>query len=303
MDEKKLEYFLQYSSIIPDFEEFIESLKRPQPYWIRVNTLKINEDELVERLLEKGFELERFRGLNAYKIISMPVKHPGATIEHSLGYYYVQDLSSMAPVFALNPEPGELILDMAAAPGSKTTMIAETMKNQGTIVANDISVSRIKSLGGNIERLGVTNVILTRRDARKDPFDISFDRILIDAPCSGEGVIRKNPWGFHPASEKEHRYLQEQQKRMLKNATYHIKDGGIIVYSTCTFHPLENESVAEYGIEKLNLKPLEFTIPIPHTEGVEKWKEEDYENHGYFKRIYPHLVDTGGMFIAVFKKE
>jgi len=301
--EEKLEYFRQYSSIIPDFEGFMQALRTPQPYWIRVNRLKIEERELIERLESKGFELERFNGMNAYKIRSMPVKHPGATIEHSLGYYYVQDLSSMAPVLALSPKEGESILDMAAAPGSKTTMMAELMGNRGTIVANDVNFSRLKSLGGNIERLGITNVILTRKDARKDSFATEFDKILIDAPCSGEGVIRKNPWNFVPARDREHRYLREQQVRMLKNAARHIKDGGTIVYSTCTFHPWENESVAEYGIGKLKLEPVEFDIPIPHVSGVEEWKDEVYEHSKYFKRIYPHLVDTGGMFVAVLKKE
>jgi len=302
MDEEKLSYFLQYSSIIPEFDRFMDILKIPQPYWIRVNTLKIQEDKLIKRLEKKGFVFERFGNLNAYKILSMPVKHPGATIEHSLGYYYVQDLSSMAPVFAMNLRPGEVILDMAAAPGSKTTMMAEIMRNRGTIVANDVSLSRIKSLGGNIERLGITNVILLRKDARKDLFGVEFDKILLDAPCSGEGVIRKNPWNFHPANEREHRYLREQQIRMLKNAVKHLKEGGIIVYSTCTFHPLENESVVEYGINKLNLEPVEFDIPISNLKGVDEWMGESYEHYKYFKRIYPHLVDTGGMFIAVLKK-
>ncbi len=302
MEEEKIEYFFQYESIIPEFEKFIAALKTPQPYWIRVNTIKMEEKELIERLESKGFKFERFKELNAYKILNMPVKHPGATLEHSLGYYYVQDLSSMAPVLALEPKEGEKILDMAAAPGSKTTMIAEIMRNKGTIVANDISFSRLRSLGGNIERLGITNVILTRGDARKDSFGAKFDKILIDAPCSGEGVVRKNPWGFKPAGEREHRYLREQQIRMLKNAQKHIKEGGIIVYSTCTFHPLENESVVEFGIEKWGLKALEFKLPIPHLKGVEEWNGEKYENHKFHKRIYPHMVDTGGMFIAVLQK-
>ncbi len=303
MDEKKLSYFMQYSHIIPDFKEFIEKIKEPQPYWIRVNTLKCQENKLITRLEKKGFKFERFKALNAYRILSKPVKHPGATIEHSLGYYYVQDLSSMAPVLALAPQPGEKILDMAAAPGSKTTMLAELMKNEGTIVANDVSMGRIKSLGGNLERLGITNVIMTRKDARNGNFGVKFDKILLDAPCSGEGVIRKNPWGFRAPGKREHMYLREQQKRMLKNAVRHLKDGGIVVYSTCTFSPWENESVVEYGIEKRGLEAEEFQIPIPHTVGVEEWQGEEYPHAYSFKRIYPHIINTGGMFVAVLRKQ
>jgi len=303
MEREKLNYFLQYRGIIPDFDDFLSWISRPQPYWIRVNTLKVEENVLVERLSDKGFTLERFSNMNAYRIVDMPVKHPGATVEHSLGYYYVQDLSSMAPVLALKPEPGDVVLDMAAAPGSKTTMMAIEMRNSGTVVANDVSVTRLGALGGNVERMGITNVVLTRLDARKDDFGIKFSKILLDAPCSGEGVIRKNPWGFREPSEREHRYLREQQVRMLKNASRHLIEGGILVYSTCTFHPLENESVVEYGIRKLSLEPVDFQLEIPHTHGVEGWMGEDFPNWKFFKRIYPHMVDTGGMFVAVLRKE
>ncbi|RKX39481.1 MAG: RsmB/NOP family class I SAM-dependent RNA methyltransferase [Thermotogae bacterium] len=303
MEEKAIDYFRKYESIIPDFERFLASLLTPQPYWLRVNTLKISTQKLIERLLQKGFVLEQFGNLNAYKIIEKPVKHPGATLEYSLGYYYIQDLSSMAPVLALNPSNEDTVLDMAAAPGSKTTMMAELMRNEGLIVANDINFNRIKSLAGNIERLGITDVILTQKDARVASFGLKFSKILLDAPCSGEGVYRKNPWGFKGVNERQHRYLGMQQMRMFKNASNHLEEGGIIVYSTCTYHPYENESVVKYAIEKLNLAPIKVKIPIPHTVGVDRWKDETYEFHEDCIRIYPHMVDTGGMFIAVLAKE
>ncbi len=303
MEGEKLRYFQQYSEIIPDFEKFMEWISKPQPYWFRVNTIKVDELSLIRRLEEKGFSMERFGDMNAYRIISMPVKHPGATIEHSMGLYYIQDLSSMAPVLALNPRPGEIILDMAAAPGSKTTMMAIEMRNEGTIVANDANHRRLGSLGGNIERMGITNVMLTNLDARKDEFGVKFQRILLDAPCSGEGVVRKNPWGFREPSEREHRYLREQQIRMVRNAWRHLEDGGILVYSTCTFHPLENESVVEYAINKLGMISLDFSIPIPAAPGVEEWIGETFPHWRKFKRIYPHMVDTGGMFVALLRKE
>ncbi len=303
MEEPPLKYFEVYRSIIPRFEDFLMSLQTMQPYWMRVNTLKIEEEKLVGRLEKKGFVLEKFGELNAYKIVEMPVKHPGATIEYSLGYYYIQDLASMAPVLALQPEEGDIILDMAAAPGSKTTMLAELMRNTGVIVANDANFRRLKSLAGNIERLGITNVIIVNRDARTSSFGVKFKKILLDAPCSGEGTFRKNPWGFRGADERGHRYLAEQQKMMMRNAVRHLEDGGILVYSTCTYHPYENEDVVKYAVKELGLKPVEVDIPIPHTEGVKRWGEEEYEMHRECIRIYPHLVDTGGMFIAVLAKK
>ncbi len=303
MEDEKLSYFEKYRTVIPYFEEFIRVLRTPQPYWFRVNTLKIEEDVLIKRLREKGFVIEKFGNLNAYRIVDMPVKHPGATIEYSLGYYYIQDLSSMAPVLALDPQPGEFILDMAAAPGSKSTMIAELMRNRGTVVANDVSFQRLKSLAGNIERLGITNIIITRKDARRGRFGRKFHRILLDAPCSGEGVFRKNPWGFQGADERGHIQLARQQRMMMRNAAEHLMDDGLIVYSTCTYSPVENESVVKYAVEKLGLEPMKVKIPIPHVNGVERWKDEEYEMHERCMRIYPHIVDTGGMFIAVLAKK
>ena len=294
--------FEEYSEIIPDFDEFMKKIKEEQPYWIRVNTLRIEEKRLVERLESKGFKLEKYRDINAYRIIQMPVKHPGATIEHSLGYYYVQDLSSMMPVLALQPKPGDLILDMAAAPGSKTTMMAEMMNNEGTIVANDVSVDRIRALAGNIERLGITNTIITKKDATRDQWEMKFNKILLDAPCTGEGTVRKNFAYIFP-SLRDHIKMSRMQKRMVKNAYEHLEDDGTLVYSTCTFNPLENEGVVDYGIDKLGMEIIVFDLPIPYTHGITGWK--DYQFSDAVKRavrIYPHQVDTGGMFIAVLKK-
>ena len=292
----------EYKGIIPNFDDFIKKMKEEQPYWMRVNTLKIEERELIRRLESKGFKLERYKNINAYRIIDMPVKHPGATIEHSLGYYYVQDLSSMMPVIALDPEPGDMILDMAAAPGSKTTMIAEIMKNEGTIIANDVSVERIRALAGNIERLGVTNTIITRKNATQDRWKLKFDKILLDAPCTGEGIMRKNPSYVYPTL-REHIKMSEIQKKMVKNACKHLRDNGTLVYSTCTFNPLENEGTVDYAIRELEMQILPVNLPVPHSPGVARWRDYEFtEDVEYAVRIYPHQVDTGGMFIAVLKK-
>ncbi len=294
--------FEKYRHIIPDFESFLKAVETPQPYWFRVNTIKIGEKELVSRLSDKGFVLERFRDLNAYKIVSMPVKHPGATLEHSFGYYYVQDISSMVPALVLDPKPGELVLDMAAAPGSKTTLMAALMKNEGSIVANDTRASRLRALGSNVERLGVTNVMITKGDARTMDFKHLYDKILLDAPCSGEGVIRKNPKHGIPG-DKEHRYFSQLQKSLIKNAWKHLDTGSKLVYSTCTFNPIENEDVVQYAVSKLGMEILQVEFPVPHVRGVSFWEGRDYSDiSDYVMRIYPHLLNTGGMFIAVLEK-
>ena len=294
--------FEEYRDIIPKFDEFIKKIREEQPYWIRVNTLKIEEEKLVKRLESKGFVFERCCNINAYKVLKMPVKHPGATVEHSLGYYYVQDLSSMMPVFALNPEPGDFVLDMAAAPGSKTTMIASLMKGKGTILANDVSVDRIRALSSNIERLGVTNTIVTVRDATRDKFGYIFDKILLDAPCTGESVVRKKPTYVYPTL-RDHIKMSKLQKKMIKNAYEHLKEDGMLVYSTCTFNPLENEGVVSYAVKELGMKVIDINLPIPHDHGVTEWHGYRFENSVKSSiRIYPHHIDTGGMFIAILKK-
>ncbi len=294
--------FEDYEDIIPNFEEFLKAINTMQPYWIRVNTLKIGEKELIERLTSKGFVLERYGEMNAYSIMDMPVKHPGATLEHSLGYYYVQDLSSIIPALLLDPKPGDVVLDMAAAPGSKTSLMAELMKNEGTIVANDINENRIKALAGNIERLGITNVVLIRGNGESKNFKMLFDKILLDAPCTGEGTFRKNPKERMP-NLSAHIRMSKIQKRMMQNAVRHLKEGGTLVYSTCTFSPLENEEIVRFGVEELGLKIKEINLSVPHEKGVKGWKDWNFGDvWKNMIRIYPHLLDTGGMVIAVLKK-
>ncbi len=291
-----------YKDIIPDFEEFRRIMATPQPYWMRVNTLKISEKDLIARLENKGFRFERYRDWNAYMIVESPVKHPGATFEHSLGYYYIQDFASMIPPIVLKPRKGERILDMAAAPGSKTTQIAAMVDDSATIVANDIRDDRIRALAGNVERVGATSVIITRGDARAKRFGMTFDRILLDAPCTGEGVVRKTPRKREP-DLREHIKFSKMQMRMVENAYRHLKDGGVMVYSTCTYNPLENEHVVQYAVDEVGFVPLQIDIDIPYERGVREWRERSFEGiWDKVIRVYPHRINTGGMFIALLKK-
>ena len=212
-----------------DVERFFEVAKTTGRRAIRVNTLKISPEKLASKLRSKGWE------------ISQPVKdHPeiiqvqsellpgelGKSQEHLLGYYYVQEITSMMPIIALAPKPGEIMLDLCAAPGSKTTQAAVFMNNSGTIIANDLNIGRISILSANLERLGITNTIITRHDGldlcaklAKSKTRIKFDKILVDAPCSGEGNIRCSPRIYLEWSEPLLRNLGNKQKKTCKYST------------------------------------------------------------------------------------
>lgn len=307
--EVDLTHYMRYREIIPRFEEFLRVLPKPLPYSIRVNTLKIEVEKLVSRLEEKGFEL-RPVGWHPWLFIVEElggVGQPGKTLEHALGYYYVQELVSALPPLVLDPKPGELVLDLTAAPGSKTTQMAQMMNNEGLIVANDIDYDRISALKSNIDRLGVTNTLITRMDGRRFLSKRRFDKILIDAPCSSEGIIRKNPSVSFKISVKEIKHLSRIQKALVRSAYRLLKEEGILVYSVCTFSPEECEEVVDYAI-KMGFEALNVEVPLKHVKGLRKWVDEKGREWVYEKgveksiRIYPHLNDTGGMFIAKLRK-
>lgn len=186
----------------------------------------------------------------------------GATPEYLAGHYMLQSASSLLPVLALDPQPGERVLDMAAAPGGKTTYIAQLMKNTGCIFANDLKKERLKALQFNLYRLGVTNTTVTCRDGRKYSkiFPNSFDRVLLDAPCTGLGIISKDP------SIKANRLLLDIyknshiQKELLLSAIDSTRVGGVIVYSTCSVSPLENEEVVNYVLKKRFVKVVDIEV-------------------------------------------
>ncbi|MBI3623012.1 RsmB/NOP family class I SAM-dependent RNA methyltransferase [Candidatus Pacearchaeota archaeon] len=233
----------------------------------------------------------------------------GRSLEHLLGYYYIQDLASMLPVLVLEPKPEEMVLDLCASPGSKTTQISSAMKNKGTIIANEVSLGRIKILASNLERCGCSNTIITRKDGialckRFKNAGIFFDRILVDAPCSCEGTLRSSPktslmWNPHTIKS-----LSKLQKSMVENALEILKPYGIIVYSTCTHAPEENEEVLNYILNKFpNVKIESIKLPIKTRPGVGGWEDRKF-NPEVIKSciIYPHDTGTEGFFVSKLKK-
>ena len=234
--------------------EFIEANETQRPLTIRTNTLKTKRKDLAKVLISRGVQLDPVAewskvGLKIYES-QVPI---GATPEYLAGHYILQSPSSFLPCMALAPQPEERVLDMAAAPGGKTSYIAQLMKNSGVIVANDLKKERLKSLNANMHRLGVTNVVVSCQDGRNLPKSYrKYDRCLLDAPCSGLGVIARDQSIKVQKTWEDVRKLSHLQRELLKAAIDCVdansKTGGIIVYSTCSISIEENEAVVEYAL-------------------------------------------------------
>ena len=294
-----------------DVEKFFEMAKFEPNKSLRVNTLKISPDKLVEKLRDKGWKVKQPYSENK-EIISVEKKlmpgEIGKTKEHILGYYYVQEITSMMPMLALQPKEGEIILDLCAAPGSKTTQAAAMMENKGSIIANDVSMARISILSANLERCGVTNTIIPRHNGvelceKLSKMGFKFDKILVDAPCSGEGNIRCSPRTFLEWSEGLLKSLSRKQKKLLESAFGLLKKNGEMIYSTCTYAPEENESVVQHLIDDYDAKILDIELPLRIRPGLTVWRKEKFsKDMKKAVRIYHHDNDLEGFFLAKLRK-
>jgi len=298
--------------LLGDYEKWLEFSRKEPPNSIRCNTLKISPEELKARLEKKGWKISQpFPGYPEAMVIESELNpgELGKTPEHLLGYYYVQELSSMLPALALEPKPGELVLDLCAAPGSKTTQMAAMMNNSGTIIANDKNIGRMIVLVSNFERCGCTNIIVTRNDAvqlcqKLAKTNIKFDKILLDLPCSGEGTIRSSPKTFLMWNIKMIHKLGRLQRKIASSAVQLLKPDGTIVYSTCTHAPEENEEVIDFLINRFNLKMEEIKLPVKCRPGLQEWDGEKFENSiSSACRIYPQDNDTEGFFVAKLRRK
>lgn len=289
---------------------FLEYLKKPLKHTIRANTLKISAEELKKRLSEKWkIEQPLKEYMEAFRIVSKTFPgEVGKSLEHRLGYFYVQEISSMMPPLALNPEKNDIVLDLCAAPGSKTTQIASLMHNEGTIIANDVRVDRLKALSSNLERCGAANVIITRMNglvlAKKiNEKKLFFDKILLDAPCSGEGTIRSSPQTLKTWNINMIKKLGALQKKLISASLDCLKPEGALVYSTCTFSPEENECVVDFALKNFNIKIEKIALPLKTRNGIEEWQGQKFDSDiKNCCRIYPHDNDTEGFFVAKIKK-
>ncbi|MCD6081767.1 NOL1/NOP2/sun family putative RNA methylase [candidate division WOR-3 bacterium] len=287
---------------------FYEYIFRPLPISLRVNPLKCNPSHIKERLEMEGLQLIPIPGIPfAYVVNGVGAHHKiGNLIWHFLGYIYVQEAASMLPPVVLDPQPGEYILDLAAAPGSKTTQIAAMMGNTGVIVANDIRIDRISALSSNLDRLGVINVMVTKLDGRRMGrlFTNFFDKVLVDVPCSAEGTSRKSPEVFSFWSVANINKMQRIQIPLLVAGFKALKPGGQLVYSTCTLAPEENEAVISYLLEHYPATVEEIRIEgWHHHEGITEWQGRKFHpDVTKCWRLYPFDNDTEGFFLCLIRK-
>lgn len=295
-----------------DVEKFFEVAKTRPNKGIRCNTLKISPEELLSRLEKKGWEVEQpFSEYPEIMIIRSELLpgEIGKTREHILGYYYVQEVTSMMPIIALGLKEGDRVLDLCAAPGSKTTQAAAIMRNTGSIIANDLSMGRIRILASNLERCGVTNTIITRHNGielceKLKKLGIKFDKILVDAPCSGEGNLRCSPRTLLEWSEGLLKSLGRKQKKILNSVVDLLAENGEIVYSTCTYAPEENEMVVQHLIDEHNFEIIPVDLPLLTRPGIKKWKKEKFDkSFDKVKRIYHHDNDMEGFFVSKLRRK
>ena len=296
-----------------DFKKFMEIIHTPPSNSIRANTIKISPSVLKKRLENKGWKIKTpFSEHEEIMVVEnelMPGEL-GKAEEHLLGYYYIQEISSMMPILALNPKENELILDLCAAPGSKTSYIAAKMKNSGTIIANDKTLDRIKILIANLGKLSITNTIITRMDGIKlcnklKKLNFKFDKILLDVPCSGEGTLRSSVKAFTMWNIHMIKKLSSLQKKLLLNAIPLLKKEGTLIYSTCTHAPEENEEVISFALEKVpSLKLEKIDLPLKTRKGIGEWEGKKFNKEvNKCVRIYPQDNNTEGFFIAKLKNE
>jgi NOL1/NOP2/sun family putative RNA methylase len=282
---------------VPSIKEFMEKMERPPTQYIRVNTLKTSVEELAGRLRSKGFELERTAVPEALAVEKAPMS-VGATSEYLLGHYYVQDLSSCMAVDALDVSKNQSALDIAAAPGGKTTFMAQRMDNTGSIVALEPSERRARSMSFNLARCGVYNTCIMKMDGlQAEKLDGKFDRVLLDAPCSCEGIIAKDARRKTSHTPEDVDYCAGRQDGLVEAASKMVKPGGILVYSTCSFAPEENEMVVDKFLKKHSSIIVE---PTKHgSEGLTRFGDMEFDGQlRNTRRLYPHLHDTTGFFIA-----
>src|SRR3989344_3647474 len=299
--------FIERYSGLTDWESFKECslsfLKRS----IRVNTLKISVPALKKRLE------------NDWKLTPIPWCREGSWIEHkredrrdignlrehALGFFYVQEAASMIPPIVLDPKPHEIVLDCCASPGSKASQLAQYMQNKGVLIANDYQGIRLAPLGINMQRMGAENTILTLMEGRFfKKANIQFDRILVDAPCSGTGTIRKSLKTLRIWNPDMVRRLSITQKQLIETGFNLLKENGTLIYSTCSLEPEENEEVVDFLIKKCeNAKLEEIKLKIKKSSPILEFEKKKYSDElKKCLRIWPQDNDTEGFFVAKIRK-
>ncbi|ETW28625.1 hypothetical protein PFFCH_03996 [Plasmodium falciparum FCH/4] len=297
---KEMIKYLYYIFDIKELYLFLEINNMPKEIHLRTNTLKITRNNLMKILKNQNVSVQEGESWNHVGITIKDVNtNVGSLNEYLYGYYIIQSSSSLMPVLELNIQEDDMVLDMCAAPGGKCTFMCTLKKNRGVVYANDINKLRCKAIEAHASRMGINNLIVTCIDALKiqKHLTFQFDKILLDAPCSGTGVVNKNKTARRKTI-KEIRDLAQKQKILLNNAINLLKNGGIVVYSTCSISVEENEQVINYILKKrdVNLLPTNINIGDP---GITQYRKKQFSSKiSLCKRIYLHKHNHDNFFIA-----
>lgn len=286
-----------------DYEAFLAGFDGQRQYGLRVNTLKMNLEEF-ERIAP--FHLKKVPWISNgyfYEAEDAPAKHPF----YSAGLYYLQEPSAMTPASRLKVQPGERVLDLCAAPGGKATELGAALQGEGLLVANDINTARARALLRNLELFGISNSFVTNEPPHvlAERFPEFFHKIMVDAPCSGEGMFRKNPAVVDSWQEKGPEYFSKLQREIIVQAADMLLPGGMMFYSTCTFSPLENEKTITHLLKE---RPDMEVIPMEDyegfAEGLTSYRGEVFdESCRLCRRIWPHKMSGEGHFMALLHKK
>ncbi len=284
-------------------EQFLQGNELVFPKTIRINTIAASVQEVVTRLEEKGFELEPINDLSyAYRVLQAPLSI-GATTEYLLGQYMLQSPASIWAVETLSPQSFQVVVDMCAAPGGKTTLIAQLMENQGALVATDINRNRMRSLRSNLSRMRVENTVAIRMDATQLPdIGIQVDAVLLDAPCTGEGLIPLDPSRKKSRTIEDIKTLTQVQRKLIVAASQLLREQGLLVYSTCSFAPEENEEIIDYALQQCPLQVIETGLPIGDSGFTVFFDRKVNPSLKLARRFYPFKHQMEGFFICKMKK-
>lgn len=288
------------------YTDFEQVYTQPPLNGIRFNLLKVSQAGIAEILKRMDIVPQPIPWVDEGYLVPEDTR-VGKHVYHAAGLYYIQEPSAMAVGQLLDPQPGEFILDLAAAPGGKTTHIASHMRNQGFLLTNDIHPRRVYDLAKNVERWGATNLAITQETPERlaAHFGPIFDRVLVDAPCSGEGMFRKEPAARYEWTPKFVESCASRQDDILHSASALVRSGGMLVYATCTFAPEEDEGTV---VRFLNAHPEFELVDAPHyagfSHGREEWLGDSFSSSGVERcvRIMPHEAPGEGHFIALMQK-
>jgi 16S rRNA (cytosine1407-C5)-methyltransferase len=299
---------------VTDLASLKEWTGKPLRKSLRVNTLKCSVEEMLAWGKSKNWDLKPVPWCREGFFVDREDREEalGKDFMHILGNFYLQEAASMLPVTLLDPKPGERILDMSAAPGSKTTQIGAAMQGRGVLIANDVQEKRIWSLLTNLQRCGVTNACITRKVGQWFAGNLTeaFDRVLCDAPCTAQGTARKDSDALTYCSIDNIGKMARLQRELLESAIHACKVGGRIVYSTCTLTPEENEDVVLSLLQKYpnqlsiidpaEILPCDMSGPVKHSHVIQEFLHS--KNRYPMIRLWPQTLDTEGFFSVAIQK-